>query len=113
MKKILLTTGVALSLPLITYAQLDNTQDLIYAIADIIESLITVVGASALLAFMWGLAKFIFKASDENAKEEGKNIMKWGLVALFVMMTVWGILRFFQEEFGLTDTSPLDVTNLI
>jgi hypothetical protein len=32
--------------------------------------------------------------------------MIWGIVALFVMMSVWGIVGFFQKEFGLEVTVP-------
>lgn len=72
--------------------------DLIHALGGLINTAIGVVVALALLAFFWGLAKFIFKVGgDEKAEDEGKRIMKWGLVALFVMVSVWGIVRFLEE----------------
>ena len=39
--------------------------------------------------------------SGEGKAEEGKNIMKWGLIALFVMISVWGIIGFFQRALGI------------
>lgn len=113
MKKYISFASVLLVLPLFAGAQLDDTQGLILQVMDIVELLIVLVAALALLVFMFGLMKFIFKVGgDEKAIEQGKNLMKWGLIALFVMMSVWGIIRFFQSEFEL-DTSPLDVTDLI
>lgn len=79
-------------------AQSGQIENLITRFGQIVLSLIQIVGGLALLAFFWGLAKFIFKASDENGREEGKQIMKWGLVAIFVMFTLWGIIGFFQGE---------------
>ncbi len=103
-----------LVLPFVASAQLTRTEDLILAVMNIVDFLIILVAAISLLAFMWGLAKFIFKVGgDEGAIEEGKNLMKWGLIALFVMLSVWGIIRFFQGELGLTENSPIDITNLI
>ena len=51
------------------------------------------------LVFMWGIFRFI-AATDNIKKEEGKNFIKWGLVGLFVMVGVWGILNIFGGIFG-------------
>jgi hypothetical protein len=68
---------------------------------DLIKLLIPIAASLALLAFFWGLAKFIFNASgDAKAVQEGKNIMLWGTLALFVLISVWGILRFLSGELG-------------
>ncbi|MDP3763842.1 MAG: hypothetical protein Q8Q92_04380 [bacterium] len=65
----------------------------------IINTLIIVVAAIALLVFFWGLVRFIFKiGGSEDAVKEGRTLMIWGLVALFVMISVWGIVRFMQGE---------------
>jgi len=60
--------------------------------------------AAALLIFLWGLMRFIFRVGgDEKAVTEGKNIMIWGVVSLFVMVSIWGIIGFFQRAFNLPD----------
>lgn len=106
MNKIYKLTFVVLGVvfPLLASAQLSGTRRLIDAVGDLIRILIVVVSALALLAFLWGLAKFIFKLGGEGEKAvaEGKNLMKWGLIALFVMVSVWGIIYFIQGELGLT-----------
>jgi len=98
--------AVVLGLPMIVSAKnLNETRELIGSARGIVSALITLVGAIALLAFFWGLARFIFRVGgDEKAVSEGKTIMKWGLVALFVMISVWGIIQFFQQELGLIET---------
>ncbi len=99
--KNILPAGLLL-FPLVTFAQLTKTGELITAVGVLTRQAILVVAGLALLVFMWGLVKFIFKiGGDEKAIEEGKNLMKWGLVALFVMISVWGIIGFFQGELGL------------
>ena len=102
-----------LLVPFIASAQLGGTQGFITSIMSIVNLLITLVAAIALLAFMWGLVKFIFKLGSEADIEGGRNLMKWGLIALFVMVSVWGIIRFFQSELGLTNNSPFNITDLI
>lgn len=108
----LVLVGMA-ALPMVVFGQVDvdvrgrsgapltDTQTLIRRVGDLIEDLLIVAAALALLAFLWGLAKFIFKADDSSEHESGKNLMKWGLVALFVMVTVWGIIYFVQRELGI------------
>src|SRR3989344_3131392 len=74
-----------------------GVKDLIRAVGGLINPIIAILVGVALLAFLWGLAKFIFRlGGDEKAVEEGKRIMKWGLIALFVMVSVWGIISFMQ-----------------
>ncbi len=71
---------------------------------DLIQTVIPVVAGLALLIFFWGLFKFIFRvgSGDEKAVGEGKNLMIWGLIALFIMVSVWGILRFVYTDIGFT-----------
>lgn len=84
---------------------LTETGTLITRVGELIQSLITIVGALALLVFMWGLVKFIFSQGNETAKTEGKKVMVWGLIALFVMVSVWGIIGFIQSDLGLPVTT--------
>lgn len=77
--------------------------------SNIVDALILMVGAIAMLVFFWGLAKFIFKVGgDEKAVESGRRLMIWGVIALFVMVSVWGLVRFIQGELltGLDISSP-------
>ena len=84
--------------------------DFIKIFLDLIALLIPVIAGLALLAFFWGLAKFIMNVSgDEKAVTEGKNLMIWGLVALFLMVSVWGLLRLFSGELGFGSSLTLPI----
>jgi len=109
MKNIKIYLLTFLLLPSISFAaQLSGTKDLINSVGDLIQLLTIVVAAIALLVFLWGLAMFIFKlGGDEKAMESGRTLMIWGIIALFVMVSVWGIIAFMQSELGLpATTSP-------
>lgn len=68
---------------------------------NLIEAIIPVIAGLALLVFFWGLAKFIMNVSgDAKAVAEGKKLMIWGLIAIFIMVSIWGILSFFSGELG-------------
>jgi len=99
MKKFII--GGLLMSPVMALAQtpLENT---VNAVQNIIDLLIPLLLALAVLLFFWGLVKYIANASDEAAKESGKTLMIWGMIAIFVMVAFWGIIGYVQESTGLS-----------
>jgi hypothetical protein len=61
----------------------------------------------ALLAFFYGLAKLIWGGPE--AVSEGKSLMIWGIVALFVMVSVWGLVRFIGNAFNIEQGGSANV----
>lgn len=78
--------------------------DLINAAFDLVNNIfVPLAFALCLLYFFWGVAKYIRSgAGGEKAAEEGKNVMVWGLVGLFVAFSIWGIISFIQSELGIS-----------
>lgn len=66
----------------------------------LINPILVLLVALSILVFFWGIVKFIFNSGDEGALEEGKNLMKWGLIGLFVMLSVMGIIAILGSSFG-------------
>ena len=62
-----------------------------------LSALFPLLLAVAVLFFIWGVVVFIAKAGDEKARTEGKQRMVWGLVALFIIVSVWGIVALLYE----------------
>jgi hypothetical protein len=106
--KILLPLLLALS-PLVASAQLGGVKGLIVSVGDIVVTLTKIAAAAALLVFFWGLVKFISKAGDVKAVEEGRRFMLWGIIALFVMVSVWGIVLFLQTQLNIHQGLPFNV----
>jgi len=88
-------------------------RELILEIGSLIRLLIPIVVALALLYFFWGLAKFVLASGNEVDKQKGKDIMLWGIVAIFVMVSVWGIILLLQETLGIYGGSAPLIDNLI
>ncbi|OHB08765.1 MAG: hypothetical protein A3I19_02200 [Candidatus Zambryskibacteria bacterium RIFCSPLOWO2_02_FULL_38_13] len=104
MKKIIL---ILLIIPNITFAV--GIIDIIDAAFGLVNSvLIPLAFAVCLLYFFWGVAKYIRTgAGSDQAAEEGKRVMIWGIVGLFVAFSVWGIISFIQSELSIP---PVQVT---
>lgn len=58
----------------------------------LIVRLIPMLVSLAVLLFLWGVLKYVFAKSDGD-KKDARNFMIWGIVGLFVMVSVWGLVR--------------------
>lgn len=85
--------------PFIASAQLSNIRTLIGAVGSIINMLIPLLVGVAILAFFWGLIKYI--NSGGKSHEQGRNIMIAGLVSFFVMVSLYGIINFAGSALGI------------
>jgi len=79
---------------------LSIAQYLIDSLGVVITIAVPVAFGAAILGFFYGLAIYVFNSGNEASKEKGVMIMKWGLVALFVMVSILGILRFMYNDAG-------------
>lgn len=66
----------------------------------IIEPLIVLLIWGALVFFLYGAAQFILNAADPEARKKGQQALIWGLIGLFIMASVFGILRVVTGTFG-------------
>lgn len=60
----------------------------------------------AIVVFFWGLIKYLLGEGQEG-KAEGLKIMFMGVITIFVMVSIWGIIRLLQSTFSVTSTSPV------
>lgn len=75
---------------------------------NVLTSAVTLLMTAAFLFFFYGIVVFILGRvsgkGDLKKIEDGKQFMLWGLIALFVMVSVWGIVRFAQGLLNLNAT---------
>ena len=62
-------------------------------IVNIIQPLIKLMFILAILIFIWGGVEMIINASSDEARSTGQKHMMWGLIGLFIMFGVYGILN--------------------
>jgi hypothetical protein len=67
----------------------------------------------ALIAFFWFLVTFIWKgASSVEEQAKGKKGMLYSILALFVMVSIWGIIKFIGGTIGITQGGTMSGFNL-
>ncbi len=102
-------TLAAFALPLVSLAQtptnLSTAGSLV--INTINNVLVPVLFAVAFIVFLWGaFDTFILGANNEEVREKGKNLMLWGLIGFFVMISVWGLVNILTGTTGFTSGAP-------
>ena len=71
-----------------------------YATCVINNSIIPFIFAIATVMFIWGVVQFFILGADEEAKRtQGKQFIIWGVVALTVMLSVWGLVSILGNTF--------------
>ncbi len=91
--------SILITLPVFASALLTNTKMLAEDVFSIVDYLIPMAFSLAVVFFFYGVAKYIW--SEGEGKGEGKKIMIWGVVALFVMSSVWGIIYYIEGELNI------------
>ncbi len=90
---------LTLLLPAVVHAQ--GLQPLVDTAVDLINFTIAILIGVAIIAFFWGLVKYLFVSQgDSVAQKQATQLMMWGLLALFFMLSVYGIIRMLQVTFG-------------
>jgi uncharacterized membrane protein (GlpM family) len=61
----------------------------------------------ALVAFFWNIVKSIYKSGEKaDAVKDGKMMLIWGVIALFVMISVWGLVGILTDTLGINSVIP-------
>jgi len=67
----------------------------------IINPIIILAFAVALLVFFWGLVQFIMSETADAKRKDGSKKIIYGLLGMFVMLSVYGIIRLILDTFGI------------
>lgn len=89
----------------------NNLEDIIAILFGLLNFAIPIMFAFALLGFLWGIMLFIWNAGNEKKKREGRSVIIWGVVAMFALVSITGIIALLQNTFGLSGnaSTPLQV----
>ncbi|MEK7576729.1 MAG: hypothetical protein AAB482_03470 [Patescibacteria group bacterium] len=69
------------------------------------EAIIPFLIVIATLVFLFGIIRYVTAGGDEEKTKQGRNLMIFGIIALAVMISVWGIVKFVVQATGFGDTA--------
>lgn len=84
---------------------ISNISDIFLLVKCILAGMvIPMIFILAFLVFLWGVMQFIRKGDNQAKRQEGINFMWYGIVSLFVMTSVWGIVKIATTTLGVDGT---------
>lgn len=74
----------------------------------ILDPLITLLFVLATIVFIWGVIQYVIMGGQGNeaAMKQGRKVMIWGIVGLFIMSAAWGIVSLLCQFFFNSPTCP-------
>ncbi|MFH1978811.1 MAG: hypothetical protein ABII97_00260 [Patescibacteria group bacterium] len=99
--KILSVLLVSLSFPLVVLAE-PTIKGIFGAGTNIIVLSIQALSVLAVAVFLWGIVRFLVSADSPEKRNSSKNLIIYGLIGLFVLVTFWGIIKIIAYTFNVS-----------
>jgi len=101
------TLAMAMS-PFIALAQDANVTSFVKIIGFIhafINTVMPIIISLAVLYFVWNVFLFVGAGDDEEKRKAARGKMIFGIIAIFVMVSVWGLVNILVNTFGLSNVT--------
>lgn len=104
MKNILIIVSSLTLFPLMVSAQFDGSdaESLFVSAHSLITGrIIPLFIALALTYTIYSVVQFMAASDDSQQREEKKQQIFWGIIGLFVITSIWGLIAIIGDSFGL------------
>lgn len=103
MKKVISIASL-FAFPVLVLAEtVTDANSLFILVKDILKAILPIIISIAVIYFVYNALMYMI-AADEERKGEAKSKMIYGLIALFVMVSVWGLVGVLSGTFGFGTT---------
>ena len=107
-------TILTLALPQLSFAEAPLTNSILGIVEFLVflaSQILPLIIIAALVLFLFGIAKRFFWGGDDGVKS-GQYIL-WGIVGLFAMVSVWGLVNLLRNTFKLNNEVTPDAPRII
>ncbi len=94
--------------PAFAFAQtlaITDVNSLTYRLTNIGNTFVQILVAFAVIWIVYNVIRYIVKADTDDRKPIGNAIL-WGIVGLFVILSLWGLVRILRNTFYTDTTDP-------
>lgn len=105
--------SAAYLLPMLAFAQNGNITSngglagFLNSLKSLMDRIVPLLIGLAVIAFLYGVLRFVFNAGNEDARKQGKDFIIYGLIGIVVMISVWGLVFFVQNSLGLNTSGTI------
>ena len=107
MKKYTILSLSLMAMPMLVFAATQTTKGLegaMTTIATLMKTAMPLIISLAVIFFVWSLVQFMLKEGEDKAA--AKTSMIWGIIILFAMVSVWGLVNVLDQTFNLENQAP-------
>ncbi len=81
---------------------------------NIVQNLVILLSGVAVVLFLFGLVRFIYDRSrgDTKSLADDRNNILWSLGALFILVSLWGVIRLAQDILQLDKDNDIKVPRI-
>lgn len=105
-----LYTILVLGIPLLAFAEVRSAKRFISRLMDSLETITVILIGLAVIAFLWGVVKYMTQYGDPAKRSDSVKMMIYGIISIFVMISVWGLVFLVGDIIGvpveMKGTSP-------
>ncbi len=101
MKKYIVLGSIMALMPLLTFAATLGT--MLTTVGALFTAAVPIAITLAVLFFIISLLMFLLREGEEKAK--AKTQMIWGIVILFSIVAMWGLVAVLGETFGVSNAN--------
>ncbi len=95
-------------LPVSAFAQpLNDINNVASKLTNIGNTVVVLLISFSVIWIIVNVVRYLIAGGDEDRKKGGMAIL-WGVVGLFVILSVWGLVAILKNSFQTTDSVPTD-----
>ena len=101
--------------PVLALSQTNSNavNDLLAFAKSVVQALTPIFFGLAIVYFFWGVAMYVRNAGDPKKAADGKTVIIHGVIAIAVMVSIFGIIVAIQDIFGIySSATPIPVPNI-
>lgn len=85
--------------PLVSHAQ--EVAGILNRLNGVVRSLLPLLLSVVTIVFIWGVITTLVAGGDMGKRKKGRDIVLYGLIGLFVIISTWGLVALLANTFGL------------
>jgi hypothetical protein len=111
MKKLIAFTLAFVLTPLLALAQtqIRNDEQLVAKAIKLGNTFISIIIALSVIWIIWGVFNYLIRgANSEDARKEGGKTILHGVIGLFVILSIWGLVAILKNSLVTDDRTPTE-----
>lgn len=85
-------------------AELVTLADFLSELRALLNTFIPFIIGLAVLVILWGIFTYISHAAEEEKRREAKQFVLYGIIGVFLMLSIWGFINILVNTFNLEKT---------